>query len=128
MDWLGRWMKCDLARWEQCAFSFEADKGPRPHDKRDNHERVIGWEDAGLPEADGIAMRVADAILRFDVFPPHLLAAVTRRTPVEIGDTVGLRYPIVPGLHLFFAARVIDRFEKVMQKQKSRLDRRLANQ
>ena len=113
MDWLGRWMNADLARWEPRPFSVDVEHGPQPHDKRDNHERGIGWEGAGVPEADGIAHRVADAILRFDVFPPSLLAGVTRRTPVEVGDTIGLRYPFVPGLDLFFAARVIDRFDKV---------------
>lgn len=117
MDWLGRWMNADLARWEQRPFSVAVEKGPRPHDKRDNHERVVGWEGAGSPEADGIARRVADAILCFDVFPPSLLAGVTRRTPVQIGDTIGLRHSFVPGLDLFFATRVIDRFEKVEGNQ-----------
>src|SRR5258708_2825074 len=114
MDWLGRWMTADLARWESKAFSLDVDKGPRPTDHRDNHERVVGWEAAGLPEPRGVARRIADAVLRFDVFPPTMLTKVLRQTPIEVGDTVGLRYYFVPGLHLFFAARVIDRFEKVI--------------
>jgi hypothetical protein len=113
MDWLCRWISSepDLARWEQGRLSAAVDKGPRSHDNRDNHERVIGWEANGAPENQGIARRLADAILRFDVFPPSLLTGFLRRTPVEVGDTVGLRYHFVPGLDLFFAARVIDRFE-----------------
>jgi uncharacterized protein (UPF0548 family) len=39
-----------------------------------------------------------------------------RRQPVELGDTICLRYPFVPGVHLFFGARVIDRFEESTAK------------
>ena len=117
MDWLSRWTDADLARWEQRPFSPSVEGGPRPHDNQDKHERVIGQEAPGLPEADGSARRLAGAILRFDVFPPTLLTSVKRRTPVEVGDTLGLRYPFLPGIDLFFAARVIDRFEKVVGNQ-----------
>jgi hypothetical protein len=119
MDWLCRWItaEADLARWENQPFSVDVEMGPRTHDKQDRHERVVGWEAAGMPEAGGIARRVADAILRFDVFPPTLLKPVLRRTPIENGDTVGLRYHFVPGIDLFFAARVIDRFEDVVNNQ-----------
>jgi hypothetical protein len=117
MDWLSRWNDADLARWERRPFSADVDKGPRPHDKQDKHERVIGHEPAGPPETNGLARRLADAILRFDVFPPTLLRSVLRRTPVEIGDTLGLRYAFMPGVDVFFAARVIDRFEKATDQQ-----------
>ena len=119
MDWLCQWTStdADLARWEQSRFSVKVEKGPRPHDKRDNHQRVVGCEEPGLPSAHGSARRLADAILRFDVFPPSLLRRIVRRTPVEVGDTIGLRYHFVPGLDLFFAARVIDRFEDVTNNQ-----------
>jgi Domain of unknown function (DUF1990) len=117
MDWLGRWMNADLARWESRPFSLDVDKGPGPTDHRDNHERVVGIEPPGLPTPHGIAHRIADAILRFDVFPPRMLTPVLRRTPIEAGDTVGLRYFFLPGLHIFFAARVIDRFEKVIDNR-----------
>lgn len=112
MDWLFGWKQADLAQWEHKPFSVDVEKGPRDGDKRDNHERVVDHEEPGPPVADGIARRVADAILRFDVFPPSLLTAVTRQLPIERGHTVGLLYPFVPGLRLFFAARVIDRFEE----------------
>lgn len=119
MDWQCRCLSVEpsLAHWEQRPFSADVEKGPRPQDNQDNHERVVGWEAAGMPTANGIARRVADAILRFDVFPPDMLTGVLRRTPIEVGDTVGLRYFFMPGLALFFAARVIDRFEKVKNNQ-----------
>lgn len=111
MDWLWFQTEADLSAWERKPFSATVEAGPLPGDKRDNHERLIGHEIPGPPTLNGIARRLADAILRFDIFPPHLLTSVMRRHPVEVGDTVGLRYSFVPGLDLFFAARVIGRFE-----------------
>lgn len=111
MDWLWRNAAADLTRWEAKPFSAGVELGPQPGDKRDNHERFIGVEAAGPPEPNGSARRLAEAIARFDIFPGDLLTSVLRRSPVDIGDTIGLRYPLVPGLHLVFAARVVDRFE-----------------
>jgi Domain of unknown function (DUF1990) len=115
MDWICRWSSAEanLARWERQPFSRDVEKGPRSHDQRDNHERVIDWEAPGPPESNGVARRLAEAILRFDVFPPEMLKSVVRRTPVEVGDTLGLQYRFMPGIDLFFAARVIDRFENL---------------
>jgi hypothetical protein len=112
MQWLFRWTAsdADLTPWQRRPFSVGVELGPRPQDNRDNHERNLAWEEPGLPQA--IARRLADAILRFDIFPPNLATGVMARAPVQIGDTVGLRYHFVPGLDLFFAARVIDRFEQ----------------
>jgi hypothetical protein len=117
MDWLWIGTEAELASWERRGFSADADKGPRLADNQDNHERVVGYEVAGVPEPNGGARHLADAILRFDIFPPSLLTSVLRRTPVEVGDTVGLRYHFAPGLDLFFAARVIDRYENVANDQ-----------
>lgn len=109
MQWLFRWSVADLAKWEQRPFSIDSEKGPRPSDNRDNHEREVASEDPGPPGQ--VARRLADAILRYDVFSPSAVVAVMRRTPVEIGDTIGVRFHFVPGLDLFFAARVTNRFE-----------------
>ena len=107
MQWLFRWSDPDLSTWEQRPFSADSESGPRPNDNRDNHERMVACEEPGPPRA--IARRLADAILRYDVFPSSMVIGVLRRTPVEIGDTVGVRFHFVPGLDLFFAARVTDR-------------------
>jgi hypothetical protein len=112
MDWLFFKAAAELARWEKQAFTIGVEQGPQTGDKRDNHERVIGIEAPGLPQPGSSAARLADAILRFDVFPPRLADGVLRRRPVEIGDTVGLRYHFLPGVDVFFAARVTDRFEQ----------------
>jgi uncharacterized protein (UPF0548 family) len=111
MDWLWFGASADLSSWEKRRFSDGVEAGPRPGDKRDNHERVLGLEIPGPPADDGIARRAADAILRFDVFPPSVLSGVMPHTVAEVGDAIGLRYPFAPGLRLFFAARVIERFE-----------------
>jgi hypothetical protein len=117
MNWLCFNASADLARWEVRPFGATVELGPRPGDKRDNHERMVATEAPGQPEPNGPARRLADAILRFDIFPPRWLSSTLRRTPIEIGDTVGLRYRFLPGLHLFFAARVIDRFENADARQ-----------
>jgi hypothetical protein len=111
MQWLfGRSANNDLASWQQRPFTPDVELGPRPRDNRDAHERVVGHEPPGPPQA--IARRLADAILRFDVFPPTLATGILARSPVEVGDVVGLRYHFVPGLDIVFAARVYDRFEE----------------
>ena len=117
MDWLPRWKQDDLTPWEQRPFSIGVEAGPRPEDNRDNHERVVGHEAPGPPLPDGIARRLADAILRFDVFPKSMLTGVLRRQPIEAGDTIALRYRFMPGLDVFFAARVFDRFEETTATQ-----------
>jgi uncharacterized protein (UPF0548 family) len=45
------------------------------------------------------------------VFPPGLVTGVLRRDSVATGDTVGIHYHLLPGIGLFFAARVIERFD-----------------
>jgi hypothetical protein len=119
MDWLvgGISGEPDLTSWEQRPFSATVEQGPHVRDNRDNHQRIMGRESPGLPESNGIAQRLADAILRFDVFPPTLVQSVLRRTPIETGDVIGVRYPFLPGIHLFFAARVYERFEDVTEQQ-----------
>jgi hypothetical protein len=119
MDWLIRGISAepDMARWETRPFSATVEQGPRPNDNRDNHQRVFGCEAPGLPTPNGIARQLADAILRFDVFPPRLFTTTMRRKPVEVGDVIGLRYPFVPGVHLFFATRVYERFEDANDQQ-----------
>ena len=40
----------------------------------------------------------ARAILGYHCFPPWLIEPVLRRDPLELGDTVGIRFHAVPGL------------------------------
>jgi hypothetical protein len=105
-----------LAIWEARPFSPGADAGPRAGDKRDHYEREVGDEPPGAPLADGPHARVAAAILRYEIFPPELVTGILRRAPVEVGDTVGIRYRLARGVSLFFGARVIDRFDRAEER------------
>jgi hypothetical protein len=88
-----------LGGWEARSL---ADGSPRPRDHRDRYERDV--RDPGAFD------RIGDAILRYDIFPPGLVTPVLRRAPVEVGDTVGARFHLAPGVALFFASRVVEIF------------------
>ncbi len=109
LPWLG--MRPALEDWERRPFWPDVDEGPRAGDRRDIHEREVGAEAPGVPEPGGPHERVAAAILGYDIFPPRLVRGVLRRAPVEVGDTVGIHYRFLPGVDLFFAARVTARFD-----------------
>jgi uncharacterized protein (UPF0548 family) len=102
----------DLARWERQPYWSGIAAGPGRTDARDCFRREVAIEPPGPPVAGGPFERVAAAILRYEVFPPALVEGVLRRAPVEPGDTVGIRYKGFRVAHLFFAARVIDRFRR----------------
>lgn len=100
----------DLARWERRPIWPAVAAGPRPGDARDCFGREVALEPPGPPVDGGPFERALAAILRYEVFPPDLVQGVLRRTPLEPGDTVGIRYRGFPAVELFFAARVVDRF------------------
>ena len=85
--------------------------GPLPTDDRDRHARVVGHEPPGDPVPDGPFRRVATAISEYRIFPPALGDRVLAKTPLTIGDTVGLNYRFLPGLRMFVASRVIEVFD-----------------
>lgn len=86
---------------------------PIPHDAVDaSYRRVVGFEAPGPPLPDGAFRAVADAILRYDIFQPWLVRGVLRRTPLQVGDTVGIY--VFP---LFFAARVAAVFDGQVGEQ-----------
>jgi hypothetical protein len=101
----------DLARWEGRPFADGVAEPPRPTDRQDHYERVVGREPAGPPIAGGPFRNVADAILRYTIFPPALVTGALRRAPVAVGDTVGIRFHGYRVVDLFFAARVIEVFD-----------------
>jgi uncharacterized protein (UPF0548 family) len=83
-----------------------------PRDNHDHHERIVGREPPGEPMGDGVFQKVSDAILAYRIFPPTLVVPVLDRTPLQVGDTVGLTYALLPGIRMFVASRVIDRFDR----------------
>jgi uncharacterized protein (UPF0548 family) len=88
------------------------EQGPRKHDRRDCYERVVAHERPGEPEPGGPYERLARAIFAYDIFPPWLVEGILRRDPVEMGDTVGIVYHFLPGIDLFFGARIIACFDE----------------
>jgi uncharacterized protein (UPF0548 family) len=110
MDLLMKWATASLAAWQERPFWPGTDGGPGANDHRDAYEREVAREPPGDPLPDGPHRQVAVAILSYRVFPPEVVTGVLRRAPVEVGDTVGIRYHLGP-IDLFFAARVIERFD-----------------
>jgi len=103
--------KPDLSVWAARDFPPAVLAGPKPTDNLDRHARVVAREPPGDPLADGPFRRAATAISEYRVFSPTQITPVLAKTPVAIGDTVGLTYRLVPGLRMFVACRVIDVFD-----------------
>lgn len=102
-----------LQAWERRPFWPAAKRGPDDGCRRDRFRREVAVEPAGEPVPGGPFQRAAESILRYQVFPPRVIRPVLRRSPVEIGDTVGILFRCPGPVRLFFAARVIDRFDRV---------------
>jgi hypothetical protein len=84
--------------------------GPNPDDHRDGYRRVVAIEPPGAPQPNGPFRRLAEAIKRYDIFPPSLVRPLLRG-PLNVGDTFGTRYHFLPGVDFFFGGRVIDVFD-----------------
>src|SRR5579871_837295 len=110
MDVLFGAQRADLGRWETRDFTPGASDGPCPGDHHDAYQRTVATEPAGEPLPNGPFRRVAASVLLYEVFPPELVQAVVRR-PAELGDTLGARHAMGLGLSLFFASRVVARFD-----------------
>ena len=101
-----------LAGWSSRGWAKSVEQGPGKQDRHGVYERIVATEPPGPPIADGPHRRAAAAILGYNIFPPSVGRAVVARNPVEVGDTVGLRYRLALGVEMFFASRVIGRFDE----------------
>lgn len=108
--WMGD--EPDLEAWESRPIAAASEAGPREGDPRDVHEDTLAREPPGGPAPKGGYEHAASIVLRYDVFPPTLLERVLRRTPVQVGDTLGVSYALVAGLRVFFAVRVVKTFDE----------------
>lgn len=104
----------DLAEWESRPVSSSTLAGPQPYSYHDIHRRIVAVEPPGAPVPNGPFRILAKAIRNYNVFPPRLGRGVLRR-PVQVGDAVGLRYYLIPGLHIFFASRVYEVIEEELR-------------
>lgn len=101
----------DLSTWESRPVARATAAGPQSYSYHDLHRRIVAVEPPGPPLLEGPFHTIADAIRRYDIFPPRLGRGVARR-PVRPGDVVGLRYYLIPGVHIFFASRVYEVIEE----------------
>jgi hypothetical protein len=101
-----------LEDWLNRPSSPTVEQGPRPNDRRDSFERVVAVEAAGEPEPAGPHRRVARAIFAYEVFPPTLISPVLFRSPLQVGDTVGILFHFLPGIDLFCGACVLECFDE----------------
>jgi uncharacterized protein (UPF0548 family) len=104
----------DLSTWAARDVPPAVLAGPRADDDRDRHARVVAREPPGDPLPDGPFRRAAAAISQYRIFSPRLITPVLARTPVGVGDTVGLTYRLLPGLRMFVACRIIGVFDRPM--------------
>lgn len=105
----------DLSAWESRPVSPATAAGPKSYSYHDLHRRIVAVEPPGAPLLDGPFQTIAQAIARYDIFPPRLGRGVARR-PVRVGDVVGLRYFLVPGVHIFFASRVYEVIDEELRR------------
>lgn len=106
-----------LEDWKDRPFSRGVTDGSRPSDHFDRHEGVIGREPPGPPLEDGPYLRVRRAILDYRIFPEKLAVPVVERTPLQVGDVLGLRYPLFPFIAIFFASKVIDLIDEQQEER-----------
>jgi uncharacterized protein (UPF0548 family) len=88
--------------------------GPSEGVWHDAYERLVGREATGPPLDNGPHRKVAAALFRYDIFPPAKVTPVLEREPLEEGSTVGICYHLLPLVDLFFACRVIEKFDRAI--------------
>lgn len=112
--WFGA--PANLESWARRPVHPQTLAGPDQRAYWDYHSRIIAVEPPGPPLPGSAFERAAEAILHYRVFPEWLGSGVLNRA-VEVGDTVGLRYRLLPGVQLFFASRVSEVFDERNQER-----------
>lgn len=111
MQFLFPGMEPDLERWRRRAIHPQAPRERVPSPYHDLMEVTLAQEPEGPPSPIGPFQRVADSLLRYDVFGPVIGKGYRDRDKLEPGATVGLNYRFLPFLRLFFASRVVEVFQ-----------------
>ncbi len=105
------WQEPSLADWHRRPVHDGCHQRPL-HAFDDELLVDLAQEEKGAPQPDGPFERVERSILSYRIFGPRLGTPTLASEPVEVGQTVGLRYHFLPGLSLFFASRVVAKFER----------------
>ncbi len=109
LPWLGD--RPAPERWQGRPFQPLVEKGQRGY-AADRHRADLPAEPPGPPVPEGPFRRAAAAVLAYRSFPPGLLVGLREAVPVREGEVVVARYRLLPGVHLVFAARVIEVFDE----------------
>lgn len=113
MQFLLPGQKPQLSAWSWRSIHPLAARDDVPEPFHDQLEVTLGMEPPGEPSADGPFARLEQSVLAYRVFGPDIGEPVTERTPVQVGDTVGLTYRVFGGIvRVFFASRVVDVFHR----------------
>lgn len=110
MQFLLPFMSTRLAGWKgrQVHPLAPRDKVPSPY--HDRKVATIAVEEIGEPEGGGPFEILETEVLAYRVFGLEIGPSVVESTPLQVGDTIGLRYKLLPFLHCFFASRVVEVF------------------
>lgn len=103
-------MEPNLALWMAREIHSQA---PRQNLPDPNHDRLtitLAKEREGPPEPGGAFEILAQAVLSYDVFGARIGRPIVKRSPVQVGDTIGLVFQPLPFLGMFFASRVVEVF------------------
>jgi uncharacterized protein (UPF0548 family) len=112
MQFLLPWQKPDLKRWAARDVHPLAPRDLVPSPFHDRLEVTLAVESPGEPEPGGPFARLEHSVLSYRVFGHDIGHPVVGRTPVQVGDTIGLVYSFLGILRLFFASRVVEVFER----------------
>lgn len=112
MQFLLSWQKADLLSWAHRAVHAQAPRERLPNAHHDHLEVTLASEAPGPPQPDGPFERSEASVLSYKIFGPEIGEPILASRPVQVGDTIGLRYRFLPFLSLFFASRVVHVFER----------------
>lgn len=112
MQFLFPWQKPDLLSWSHRSVHATAPRERLANPHHDQLEVTLAGEAPGPPQPEGPFERAAASVLSYRIFGPEIGEPVLAGRPLQVGDTVGLRYRLLPFLSLFFASRVVQVFER----------------
>ena len=112
MQFLLPFMSPSLAKWKGRSIHPLAPRDKVPHPYHDRKVVTMAVEEMGEPEFGGPFETLETEVLSYRVFGLDIGPSLVERTPLQVGDTIGLRYKLLPFLHCFFASRVTEVFHR----------------
>lgn len=101
-----------LSDWLRREIPDTVLSGPSALDHVDEYEQEAAYESPGSPVPGGPYQCIADAILRYDIYPQSVITGILNQTPVKTGDVIGICYHYLPGIDFFFCTKVTSCFHE----------------